>query len=142
MAAKSTASASAILDLILNGIAYAGIADNAAAPYDYLELALHTADPGAGGLQTTSETTYTGYARVQVDRDPDAPAWTGTGASRSNAAGFAWPRCSALPAETVTHFSVGRAGVILYRAPLPAPKLVTRYSVPDVASGAAVITES
>jgi hypothetical protein len=33
-----------------------------------LYLALHTADPGEAGNQTTSEATYTSYARVTVAR--------------------------------------------------------------------------
>lgn len=39
-----------------------------------LYIALHTADPGAGGDQTTSEATYTSYARVGVVRS--GSGWT------------------------------------------------------------------
>lgn len=38
-----------------------------------LYVSLHTADPGAGGNQTTSECAYTGYARVAVSR---TSGWT------------------------------------------------------------------
>jgi hypothetical protein len=58
-----------LLGLIFNGTPIANIADNAAsAPLTNLYLALHTADPGEGGSQTTSEAAYTGYARVAVAR--------------------------------------------------------------------------
>ena len=33
-----------------------------------LYVSLHTADPGEAGDQTTSEATYTGYARIAVVR--------------------------------------------------------------------------
>jgi hypothetical protein len=39
-----------------------------------LYLNLHTADPGAGGDQTTNEATYTGYARLAAVRD--GTVWT------------------------------------------------------------------
>src|SRR4051812_9927523 len=110
---KSTAYCSALLDLELNAIPIAGIADDAGT-YTYLEVALHTADPGAGGVQTTNEVAYTGYARAQVARDPNSPKWTGSGASRSNAEVIAWPKCTAAP-TTATYASLGRNGLIMYR---------------------------
>lgn len=55
--------------LIFNATAIANIADNAASsPATNLYLSLHTADPGEAGDQTTSEITYTSYARVAVAR--------------------------------------------------------------------------
>jgi hypothetical protein len=46
------------LKLILNGTPIPNIADNAAAsPLTNVFVALHTADPGEGGDQTTSECT-------------------------------------------------------------------------------------
>ena len=57
------------LKLLFQGTAVANIADNAAAsPLTNLYAALHTADPGAAGNQTTSEASYSGYARVAVAR--------------------------------------------------------------------------
>lgn len=65
----------ALLGLILNGTAIPGLADNAASsPLTSLYLSLHTADPGEAGTQTTSEVTYTGYARKAVTRN--AAGWT------------------------------------------------------------------
>src|SRR4051794_26930841 len=58
-----------LLKLIFNATAIANIADNAAAsPLTNLYVSLHTADPGEGGSQTTSECNYTGYARQAVAR--------------------------------------------------------------------------
>ena len=62
--AKSNSSANALIALMYNATAIANVADNAAsAPITVVQLAAHTADPGAAGTQTTSEAAYTGYAR-------------------------------------------------------------------------------
>lgn len=69
MAAKTTAYANNILRLIFNGVGIPNLADNASSgPLTNLYLSLHTADPGLAGTQSSSEATYTGYARVQVPR--------------------------------------------------------------------------
>jgi hypothetical protein len=52
-----------------NATAWANVFDNAAsAPITNWQLSLHTADPGDAGSQTTSEITYTSYARKAVAR--------------------------------------------------------------------------
>lgn len=57
------------LKLIFQAVAIANIADNAAtAPLTNLYVSLHTADPGEAGTQSTSEATYTGYARKDIVR--------------------------------------------------------------------------
>lgn len=59
-----------LMKLIFNATAIANLADNAASsPLTSLQNSLHTADPGEAGDQTTSETTYTSYARVAAARD-------------------------------------------------------------------------
>lgn len=96
-----------ILKLIFNATAIANIADNAAtAPLTNLYVALHTADPGEAGDQTTSEATYTGYARVAVART--SGGWTVTGNSVSPAATITFGACTA-GTNTITHASVGVA---------------------------------
>jgi hypothetical protein len=71
-----------LLALIFNATAIADLADNdASSPLTHLQVALHTADPGEGGSQTTSEIAYTGYARVAVIRT--SAGWTVTGNSVS-----------------------------------------------------------
>ena len=52
-------------------------------------IALHTADPGEAGDQTTSEATFTSYARVAVARS--AGGWTVSGSTADNAAAITFP---------------------------------------------------
>ena len=93
--------------LIFNATAIANIADNAASsPLTNLYVAFHTADPGEAGDQTTSETTYTSYARVAVART--SGGWTVTNNSVSPTANVDAPQCNGGTA-TLTHFSVGTA---------------------------------
>lgn len=96
-----------LLKLIFNATAIANIADNAAAsPLTNLFVALHTADPGEAGDQTTSEATYTSYARVTVART--SGGWTVTANSVSPAATISFPAATG-GTNTITHCSVGVA---------------------------------
>lgn len=96
-----------LLKLLFNATAIANIADNAASsPNTSLYVALHTADPGEAGSQTTSECAYTGYARVAVLRT--SGGWTVTANSVSPVANIDFPLCTA-GSETATYFSVGKA---------------------------------
>jgi hypothetical protein len=55
--------------LFFNATNWALVADNAVStPITNWQLSLHTADPGEAGDQTTSEITYTSYARKAVAR--------------------------------------------------------------------------
>ena len=56
---------------------------NSASPLTNLYVSLHTANPGAGGAQNTSEAVYTSYARVAVARSTGG--WTLSGETISNA---------------------------------------------------------
>lgn len=95
------------LKLVFNATAIGNLADNAVtAPLTNLFVALHTADPGEAGVQTTNEATYTGYARVSVART--SGGWTVTGSSASPVAAITFPACTA-GVNTITHFSVGAA---------------------------------
>lgn len=94
------------LNLIFKGVAIANIADNAAsAPLSNLFIALHTADPGEGGTQSTNEANYTSYARVAVAR---GAGWTVTANSVSPAANIQFPIATG-GTNTITHWSVGVA---------------------------------
>lgn len=70
-------------------------------------VSLHTADPGEAGNQATSETAYTGYARVAVARS--GAGWTVTGNSVSPTANIDFGECTAVPGAAITHFGVGDA---------------------------------
>ena len=98
-----------LLALIFNATAIANVADNAAtAPLTNLAVALHTADPGEGGTQATSETAYTGYARVSVARTTGG--WTAVAGSVSPVANIDFGECTAAPGAAITFFSVGPTG--------------------------------
>lgn len=94
------------LKLIFNATAIANLADNAASsPATNIPLALHTADPGEAGTQSTSETAYTGYARVNVARTTGG--WTVTANSVSPVANATFGECTASAGSNLTHFSAG-----------------------------------
>lgn len=110
-----------LLKLIFNATAIADLAENdATSPLTDLYVSLHTADPGEAGDQTTSETAYTGYARVAVARS--GAGWTVTGNSVSPAANVDFGECTASPGGAITHAAVGTAssgaGKLLYSGAL------------------------
>lgn len=132
-----------LLKLIFLGTAIANIADNAASsPLTSIYLAFHTADPGEGGSQTTSEISYTGYARYGMSRSATDFAESGgtlttqvdrnTGASSGGAGG------------TITHFSFGTAssgaGKILYSGTVT-PNIVVSNGVTPILKAGSTITE-
>jgi hypothetical protein len=80
-----------------------GLQNSATAGSFYVSL--HTADPGETGTQTTSETAYTGYARVAVARS--GAGWTVSGSNVSNAAAILFGTCTAAPGAVLTHFGIG-----------------------------------
>lgn len=112
-----------LLLLIFNNINAALIGDatglRGAVTTGSLYVALHTADPGEAGDQTTSEATYTGYTRVAVARS--AGGWTITTNLVQNTAAVTFGLCTA-GANSITHWSVGVAGLsaskILYKGAL------------------------
>jgi hypothetical protein len=118
---KGTQFSNDFLKLVLNGTAIANIADNAgASPLTNLYLALHTADPGVGGSQTTSEASYTGYARAAVPRSTSGFTAASGGVS-SLASAAAFPASSG-GTGTAPFASIGTApsgaGKILWSGPL------------------------
>lgn len=120
---KSLAFSNALLALIFNGTPIPNIADNAASgPLVNLYVALHTADPGAGGNQQTSEAAYTGYARQPVARSNLGFTVSTNFATLNNNVIFPAPTGNN---ETITHFSIGTsvsgAGEILYSGQLANP---------------------
>jgi hypothetical protein len=135
----STAFATGLLDLVFNNTALAGIGSGlpASTTAGSLYLALHTANPGAGGNQSTSEATYTGYARLAVARSTGG--WTISGDAYQNAAAIAFPAATA-GSETETYFSIGSAatgaGEILLSGVLTTPLAVSSGITPTVAIGA------
>lgn len=104
----SNALENALLLLLFNATAFANYADNAASsPQTAISYAIHTADPGEAGTQATSETTYTSYARVDVNRN--SGGHTVTANSVSPAANVDFPAGTG-GSGTATYFSQGKTG--------------------------------
>lgn len=104
----SNASETSILRLIFNATAWANVADNAAtSPLTNIALGLHTADPGEGGDMTTSETTYTSYARAAVARTTGG--FTETSGSVSPVANIDFAAGTG-GSGTIGFFSTGKTG--------------------------------
>jgi len=115
---KSDAFENDILDLFFKNVAIADLAENdTTSPATTLYFSLHTGDPGDAGTQATSETAYTGYARVGVTR---GAGFTVTGNSVSPAANIDFAECTAAPGSPITHFGIGtnatagQAGYLMY----------------------------
>ncbi len=102
-----------------------------------LYLSLHTADPGAGGSQTTNEAAYPGYTRVAVARS--SGGFTVTSQTVTLAALTSFPQAtggSPASPEQETYVAIGRdssgAGEILYRAQLSATINVSVGVTPQI----------
>jgi hypothetical protein len=80
----------------------AGLQNSATAGSLYISL--HTADPGEGGTQSTSEASYTGYARVAVVRT--SSGWSVTGDTATNVDEILFGTCTA-SGQTITHVGCG-----------------------------------
>lgn len=131
----------ALLDLLFNNTDLANVGDaaglqNSAAAGSFY-VSLHTADPGEAGSQTTSEATYTGYARVDVART--AGGWTISGANVSNAAAVTFGACTA-GTNTITHFGIGSdlsgAGNLFLKGTVTPNLAVSAGITPSFAIGA------
>lgn len=146
MGAKGNSFINDLLKLLFNNTAIANLGDVAgvlgSAASGSLYVALHTADPGAGGSQNTNEAAYTGYARVAVARS--GAGWTVTAQSVSPAAVIQFPPGTA-GGETCPWASVGiassGAGKILYRGALT-PNIVTGNGITPQIPTASTFTES
>lgn len=143
---KSNSFENSLLQLLFNNVDIANIGDaggiqNSAAAGS-LYLALHTADPGEAGDQTTNECAYTSYARIAVART--VGGWTVAGNAATNAALAQFPECTG-GSETITHVSIGvaslGASVILYSGALTASRSVSSGIQPQFAATALTITE-
>ena len=135
-----------VLELVLNNAPLEGIGDAAglqpSAVAGDLFVSLHTADPGEGGTQATSEATYPGYARAAVPRD--GTGWSVAGGQAENANTVAFPECTG-GSQVITHCAVGvdptGAGAVLYRVELTDPVTVQEGMFPRFLGAALRITE-
>jgi len=104
-------------------------------------ISLHTADPGETGDQTTSECTYTSYARVAVART--SGGFTVSTNTVAFAAAVTFPAGTG-GSGTATHFGIGcsstAAGKLLYKGAI-SPTIVTGNGVTPILSAGTVVTE-
>lgn len=141
---KGNTTSNNLLKLIFNATNWSLIADNTATtPLTNLFVALHTADPGASGSQTTNEITYTSYARVSVARTTSG--WTASSAqSTSPVAAITFPAGTG-GSGTATFWSIGTvtsgASTILYSGAI-SPSIVCGSGVTPSLTTASTVTEA
>jgi hypothetical protein len=143
---KSNAWETALLQLLFNNTNAANIGDatglRGSSTAGSLFVSLHTADPGEAGDQTTSETSYTSYARVAVARS--GSGFTVTSNSVSPAATVSFPACTGSTA-TITHFGIGTAassaGVLLYKGTVTPNISVSAGVTPQLTTASAITEE-
>jgi hypothetical protein len=145
MGSKDAAFENDLLLHIFQNSAIANIGDGTGLPAGTegsLFIGLHTADPD-GGTQSTSEATYTGYARKAVARS--SGGWTVAASACENAAAVTFAPCTG-GSNTITYFSVGAetsgATLILYSGILDAQLIVSDGITPEFAAGALDVTEA
>lgn len=145
MAGKTDSFENSLLLLVFNNTNIANVGDatglrgSTAAGSFYLSL--HTADPGEAGSQTTSEITYTSYARVAVARSSGGfTVATNTVTLVANATFPAGTGGSG----TATHWALGvaasGAGVSLYSGTLT-PNIVCGNGVTPQITAGQIISE-
>lgn len=134
---KSTTTANDTLDALLRAVDPAW--RSGATRY----VALHTADPGNSGDQTTSEATYTSYARVAVTASSGFTA-AAAGAT-ANTGLIQFPQCTG-GTNTITYVTIGTAasgaGQVIYRGALSASLAVANLIQPQFAISALTATEA
>jgi hypothetical protein len=140
----SDAAETAILALIFNATAWANMADNAAGtPQTQIATALHSADPGDSGNQSTSEIAYTSYARVNVARTTGGFTVSGTSPTQVvPVATISFPAGTG-GSGTVTHFSYGKTGggaTAIHLSGTVTPNIVTGNGITPQLSTATTCT--
>jgi hypothetical protein len=106
-------------------------------------IALHTADPGETGTGTTSEATYTGYARVAITRN--SAGFKVSTNTISNTSTVTFGACTA-GSSTITHWSLTSASTgstqIFIKGALISPTslAVSAGITPSFAAGALTAT--
>ena len=137
MAIFTTEFANLLLRHILWNEAVAGVGDatglRGSSTLGSLWLALHTADPGAAGVATTSECAYTGYARVLMARNNTA--WAIVNNVASPVAAIQFPQCTggsetALWGSIVT--SASGSGIILLKGQLSPSIAIANLKTPRI----------
>lgn len=104
----SNSAETGIMKLLFQAVAWSLIADNTVTtPQTNIAVSLHTADPGEAGAGSTSEATYTSYARVNVARTTGG--WTESAGAVTPVAAITYPAATG-GASTITHCAPGMTG--------------------------------
>lgn len=135
-----------LMKLIFQNTAIANIGDAGgllpSAAAGTLWYSLHTADPGEAGTAVTSETAYTGYARVSAARS--SAGFTITANSVSPFANVDFGECTAAAGGALTHFGIvntaSGAGKLLYSGTLT-PNITMAVGVIPRLKSTSTITE-
>jgi hypothetical protein len=146
--AKSSAFNNAWLKHVFQNSAVANVGDatglRGSSSAGSLYFAMHTADPGAGGDQTTSECNYSGYARQGLARSAAGFTVTGSSVSPASQLDFPSPTDTTNLPQTATHWSVGvassGAGIVLYSGAMTPNLIDSTGSAPSIGT-ATTITE-
>ena len=146
LASKSNSFENSILLHIFNNSDVANIGDatgiRGSSTAGSLYVTLHTADPGEGGSCTTSEATYTSYARVAVARS--GAGWTVSGNQASNAAVVQFAQATG-GSNTITYFGIcaasSGASLLLFSGALSGSLSVTTGVIPRFPIGNLAVTE-
>lgn len=142
---KSNAWETDLLNLLFNNTNAALIGDatglRGSTTAGSLYLSLHTADPGEAGDQTTSEVTYTSYARVVVART--SGGFTVSGNAVSLAANASFPAGTG-GSGTAAYWGLGTAasgtGKLLYKGAI-SPTIATGNGVTPILNAGTIVTE-
>lgn len=142
----SNAAETALLSLLFGNSNWANVGDatglRGSTTAGSFYISLHTADPGEAGSQSTSETAYTGYARVAVARS--GAGFTIAGNQVSNAAAILFGTATASVGAAVTHFGIGTdisgAGNLILSGALGASYQPAVGNAPQFAAGALTAT--
>lgn len=135
------------MKLVFNNVAIATLGDAAgiqpSAAAGSLYLSLHTADPGEAGSQATSETAYTGYARLAVPRS--AAGFTVSLNAVNLVANADFGSCTAAPGGAIGFFGIGTslsgAGKLLYSGTLTPSIAMAIGVIPRITTAANLVTE-
>lgn len=126
----------------LSGIGTPGLVGSSSAGSLYVSL--HTADPGdaAASGQSTSEISYTGYARVAVSRASGSGGFTITGNTVKPTDAVTFGAMTGGTGGTATYFGVGTestgTGKLLYSGGLSPTIIVTTTKVPVLTNNTSI----
>lgn len=130
MAGFSDAAENALLLLIFNATTWANVAINAtSSPEANIAVSLHTADPTDSGSATSSEVTYTSYARGSVARTSGGFTVTNNSVALAANLDFAAGTGGSGTATHMGYEKTGGGAAALYAAGTVTPNIVTGNGV-------------